>query len=395
MSGFRHGVLGIALVLDGGSRHDKHHPVRALMCAHHLADAGTTSGTGARGWHGLRPSVHERIAVDFWDLTKLLFRRWYFALPGLVLTAIASVWVLVGVAPSYISTAYIQLAPPISQPTQPGQQSLEQRNPWIGLGLTNLADAALLTVQQDAVMEAFKANGLSDTYTATLTGQSPLVTFEVTGATKEQALNTANELIQRFSASVTDLQVTTYGVGTQDLVAARRIDLGANVKESDARVKRAFVAVFGVGLLLTFALTVAIDAWLNRRARRFAGLSDGLDLSDFPPAPVAPTPPARRASSARFTNGTGAGLTSQPQIGTNPRRRIEVHPMGVENDHGSLTSETGTSAGLPALIDGHRPASDDTDEPLVAASPDATVVLPLTHKPARRRPADGDRTEPR
>jgi hypothetical protein len=337
--------------------------------------------------------------VDFWDLTKLLFRRWYFALPGLVLTAIASVWVLVGVAPSYISTAYIQLAPPISQPTQPGQQSLEQRNPWIGLGLTNLADASLLTVQQDAVMEAFKANGLSDTYTATLTGQSPLVTFEVTGATKEQALNTANELIQRFSASVTDLQVTTYGVGSQDLVTARRIDLGANVKESDARVKRALVAVFGVGLVLTFALTVAIDAWLNRRARRLAGLSDGLDLSDFQPAPVAPTPAARRSSSGRFTNGTGAGLASQPQMGTNPRRaRVEVHPVLAEHEHGPHASETGTSAGLPALIDGHRPSADDADdadEPLVAAGPDATVVLPLTHKPARRRPADGDRTEPR
>ena len=106
--------------------------------------------------------------MDFWDLTRLLLRRWYFAVPALALTAIASVWTMVGVPPNYVATAYVQIAPPISQPTAPGTQSLDQRNPWIALGMYNLANAAILTVQQQGVVESLKANGYSESFTATL-----------------------------------------------------------------------------------------------------------------------------------------------------------------------------------------------------------------------------------
>ncbi len=82
---------------------------------------------------------------------------------------------------------------------------------------------------------------------------SPLVTFEITGSTQAQALGTTDQLVRRFEQSVIDLQ-GVYRVAPADLITPRRLDLGTNLEESDARVKRALVGVAGAGLLLTVAL---------------------------------------------------------------------------------------------------------------------------------------------
>lgn len=301
--------------------------------------------------------------MDFWDLTKLLVRRWYLAAPALVITAIAAVWTMVGVSPNYIATAYVQLAPPVSQATQPGEQSLDQRNPWIGLGLYNLANAGILTVQQGAVVQSLKAAGMSETFTATLNSSSPLVTFEVTGNSHQQAIDTTDELIKRFTATITDLQVQTYGVSPKDLVVARRIDFGANVEESDARVKRALVAVAGLGILLSLGFTVGTDAMLNRRARKRAGLPAGVALADLSPMPVvAMAPPAPRPAT-RFDQGNGyAGLGAATPSPPGP------------------AAPQATGFGDESIRD-----TDEDDAAPAAMHTDATVVLPLTHRPARRR----------
>jgi hypothetical protein len=339
--------------------------------------------------------------VDFWDLTRLLFRRWYFSVPALVLTAVASVWALVGVSANYIATAYVQLAPPISQPTVPGQQSLDQRNPWIALGTYNLANAAVLTVQQHGVVESLKANGYSESFTVTLKSSSPLVTFEVTGSSPQQATDTANELIRQFTANVRDLQVDTYGVAENDLVVARRIDFGSNIEESDARVKRAAVAVAGLGLLLTLGFTVGLDALLGRHARRRAGLPVGVGPVDLsPPAvPTATKRPARRSSSQ-----SGSALSFA---------RLDAHVELDRGDAGPHLDGNSSAArpGAPESRNGFSPvplpvgpdtANETTsrgpDEPpleVAISEADATVVLPLTHPPLRRRVADEEGTRPR
>ena len=192
---------------------------------------------------------------------------------------------MVGVSPNYVATAYVQLAPPISQPSAPGTQSLDQRNPWIALGHVQPRQRCHPHRSAGGVVESLKASGYSESFTATLNSSSPLVTFEVTGSSPKQAIDTTNELIQRFTTSVRDLQVDTYGVSTNDLVVARRIDSGTNVAESDGRVKRALVAVAGLGLLLTLAFTCRDRRSTGPRARRSAGLPPGVGMADLSPPP--------------------------------------------------------------------------------------------------------------
>ena len=56
--------------------------------------------------------------MDFWDITRLLLRRWYVATPLLVVTLIVGVWTYTSVQPDYKGVSYVQLIPPAAPTTQ-------------------------------------------------------------------------------------------------------------------------------------------------------------------------------------------------------------------------------------------------------------------------------------
>jgi hypothetical protein len=205
--------------------------------------------------------------VDFWDITKLLVRRWTVALPLLLVAAALTALALTQVKPDYIATAYVQLVPPVLGEPQPGQATADQSNPWLGLGVQTLGNAAIVTVTYPGVADQLHAAGYSDTYTLTMAESTPLITFEVVGDSPGQARQTTEQLIDRFDRSVATLQ-TTYGVPQPDSIVTHRLDGGTSVKKSTGKVKRALVAAVGAGLLVIIAATVGIDAWLRRRQLR-------------------------------------------------------------------------------------------------------------------------------
>jgi capsular polysaccharide biosynthesis protein len=205
--------------------------------------------------------------VDFWDITKLLARRWMVMLP-LLLVASALTALFVGrVKPDYVATSYVQLVPPVMGAPQPGQATADQANPWLGLGVDTLGNAAIVTVTDLAFTNQLHAAGYSDSYTVTMAESSPLITFEVIGNSPEQARQTTAQLIDRFNKSVADLQAT-YSVPRADTIITHRLDVGTNVKKSTGKVKRALIAAAGAVLLVVIGGTVGIDAWLRRRRLR-------------------------------------------------------------------------------------------------------------------------------
>src|SRR4029450_8082972 len=98
------------------------------------------------------------------------------------------------------------LGPQTETAPEEGVAPAEQRNPWIGLGLYNQANAAMLTVQDVSVLAELDSAGLSDTFTATQGSGLPTVTFAVTADTQTQASQTAAELFNRYEAGVNRLQ---------------------------------------------------------------------------------------------------------------------------------------------------------------------------------------------
>jgi hypothetical protein len=316
--------------------------------------------------------------VDFWDLTKLLARRWYVALPMLLLSVLLTMTIVGRVKPDYIATAYVQLVAPVQGATKPGQASPEQRNPWLGQGLGTLGNAAMITVQDRTIVQELKAAGLSDSYTVEMGGTTPMISFEVVGSSEQQARESADLLVRRFNESVATLQ-SDDRVPTADAIRTRRLDRGTNVEESDSKVKRALVAVAGAGLLLTAAATIGLDAWLRRRSRRRKAA-----------APAMPVPPVsgqvRRSLAAESAHPRPNGV--DPVEADAPTTLI---PTGNGNAGGTAGAAAPAKAGAPAA-GRDAPAAKDASAAAKDGGPSTVVV---EYQPSgERATADAPEHEP-
>ena len=104
--------------------------------------------------------------MDFWDLTKLIFRRWKIALPLLLVTIAATTAVALTAKPDYVMTSYIQFVPAKVAPTDnPTAASL--RNPWNQLGLNTLGQACIYSTQDQEFLDSLKAGGHTTSFTLT------------------------------------------------------------------------------------------------------------------------------------------------------------------------------------------------------------------------------------
>jgi hypothetical protein len=208
--------------------------------------------------------------VDFWDATKLMLRRWYIALPLLLLTAAATAYTAAAVKPDHVLTSYVQLIPSIANPDK-AEGTETPRNPWNALGLEALSQAANYAVLDQTFLDQLSREGYSINFSI-IVGTPPAgATIEVVGQTRQQAVRTTERIIQRYRETVQALQAQ-YGVKRSDMITMQRLDQGQNLKRPDGKVKRALLAVGGAGLLMAAGSTIAIDAFLRRRRRRRAEL---------------------------------------------------------------------------------------------------------------------------
>jgi hypothetical protein len=282
--------------------------------------------------------------VDFWDVTRLMFRRWYVAVPLTLVTAVATVFMAVAVRPDYQLTSYVQLIPPLT--ASDALQVASAQNPWNQLGLESLVQAADYATVDQTFLDGLKARHLSTNFSVTVGSPPGGATFEVVGKTEKQTVDSMAMILQKFYESIRSLQVS-YGVGNQDLITTERLDEGQNLKRPAGKVKRAIVAIAAVGLLITCGATITVDVVMRRRKRRRAGsvtVSGTVAPGTAPPGRQAPaTAPPRR----------------DRDLVTSPAR-----PSG-----------TGGEA-APERTDRLPPAPDDTA--LIRPIPDdATIVLPI------------------
>jgi hypothetical protein len=358
--------------------------------------------------------IKERAIVDFWDLTRLVFRRWYVSVPMLLLTLGGALWTATGVEPDYIATAHVQLVPPATIQQNPVNQKTAPtsapRNPWLDLGLPTLSAAGSVTVQDQEVIKALESADLSGNFTVTVGNQIPLVTFEVVGNSKAQATTTVNFLTRSFDQNVLALQ-EAYGAPKNEMISTRRLDLGNNVTASTSKVKRALVAVAGAGVLLTAALTIGLDAILRRRARKRrddAAVAEPDPTTSDPSAPGSSRPASSTASSSvpipKQRNGSALSGSSRPVVGEDSGlertviiRRPNGSPVqngssvhnGVPAQNGSPAPNTGQARKGQAQNGSPAPngsSADADDEPTSATdggksvSPgEKTIILPTPH----------------
>jgi hypothetical protein len=332
--------------------------------------------------------------VDFWDLSRLMLRRWWAAVPMLGLTFALMAFTYTTVKPNYTVTAYVVLVPPSATVDKQGELTQSQRNVWLSQGLLALANAASTAVLDPSVPVEMEAAGFSGSFVVQMTSASAVMTFTVTGTSAEQSTATATELVRRYSESVKLLQDQAR-IAPSDEITASRLGGSAGPVESNGNVKRALAAMGGAGLLLTAGATVGVDALLRRRDRR------RLEMDEMPasmpdtltngPA-VSRSPKSRSPERDRGENGTRATVGRPADNGAGVDRREAQRMAEVTAALAPTSPPVVATPANPATVSAATVVPDAGDP--LARRPDreadTTIVLPLSFGSGRS--GDGRRS---
>jgi hypothetical protein len=323
--------------------------------------------------------------VDFWDATKVLFRRWYVALPLLLLAIGGSAYTAVAVKPDYVLTSYIQLVPPSANPDKV-QDGNTPRNPWNQLGVDALSEAANYATIDQTFLDTLQAGGYSTNFTTTVGAPPAGATVQVVGKTRKQAIETTDMVFKRYQDSAQKLQ-SRYGVRSQDMITTQRLDQGENLKRPGGKVKRAIIAVFGTGMLLTVASTIAVDAVIRRRRRR-GDSSDEVAGAAVERAPAARNgsraPMARdfEAETVRVLSGEYRSLAATARAGSarsgSPRSAAPKATAPKATAPNAATGKSGASKPSGGFATNGSPGTEAG--PTESIPTDVTIVLPLPHQ---------------
>jgi hypothetical protein len=331
--------------------------------------------------------------VDLWDLTKLLLRRWYIALP-LLLASVAIVFMTAQtVTPDYRALGYLQMIPPPGSTQAPNANAKPRpHNPWLDLGYEPLGTAVLLKVTDKDSLERLAANGLTDSVAVELSRNGTLFEIEAVGTSPAQATATVQEVIRMLTAEIAASQ-QQYRVLPEDTITTTIVNNGGNVEVVTTKQKRILVVAAGLGVLFTTAATIGLDALL-RRLRRRRPEADHVDplMTSMPPArmpdvvhqptmpPLRPSwrdnppPPAAPSPGPLLSLAPGPGPdrprvtyeSIEPAVAPRPYSEAEERRRP-----GSYLTPRGDTAASEAPTDIHERGE--------SADGDVTIVLPLAY----------------
>ncbi len=205
--------------------------------------------------------------MDPWDLTRLVFRRWYFALPVLLLTLVAVFVVGNVVQPEYKAIGHLQLVPPTHRTDKETAKPDRIVNPWFNLGIQALGQAAALKMQDQRVVQELASAGYAEKVVITIQHSSTYLVIEVNGSSPEQATNTVKRVMKLLIEEM-QAEQQQFGVAREDLITTVPLDQGEKIVVVNGTVNRALIATGGLGVLLAAGFTIGLDALLLRRGRR-------------------------------------------------------------------------------------------------------------------------------
>jgi hypothetical protein len=355
--------------------------------------------------------------VDLWDLTRLIFRRWYFAVPILLVTLTGVLFASRSVRPDYSATGHLQLVPPAT-PNEPETAKAGRiHNPWLDLGIEALGQAAVLKIQDEKTIKQLGAAGYSETFTVTIDYPATFVSIEGIGSSPDQATRTVQKVMDLLTDDVKAEQAQ-FGVAKQDQILTVPLDKGDKVTKVTSKVKRVLIVAGAIAMLITTGATIGLDAILRKRARRRAA-AEAKAVAEGGPDPSRDDSDATSVVPAQRINGVltesvgagakrpikgaepavkalPAGTTKQPAAAAKAGATKPAKPSDPAHDDDPTTiisvprageGEAGKSR-RPIMLEyqqtaGSEPADEakggqiDEDPPIPS---DATIVLPLSHK---------------
>lgn len=262
-------------------------------------------------------------------LPRILLRRWYVALLGVVATAALVLAASTLIGPTYQITANVLLVPP---PAKPGS------NPYLELGgLEPVADVLARSLSDYPVSAKLKAAGLSGKFVVgrdqTVSGPVLLLTTEASTATEARNLMTA--LVGLVAPQLRDLQAHA-SVPVTAMLTTQLLYDAHDPKRVTKTQMRGEVAAGVVGLLMTLVVIIGLDRLLRGRTqRRTAAKNSGENAGR-----VAVGPPTAGSAPGTADLGPNATPVDMGAMGRSSRRAVSskgkrAHPS-AETPLGSL-----------------------------------------------------------
>ncbi|MEV5972701.1 chain length determinant protein [Streptomyces sp. NPDC051921] len=262
--------------------------------------------------------------MDLAEIFRVMCRRWYVLVPGLLLTAGLTVgaWLLVPV--SYESQSTVAMLN-----SRKGAEA--DGNPFLSMepSLTGMADSLARNVNSDASAAELKAQGLTEKYEAKIAdnAQGPLLWLTVTGEDRDAVLQ-GNKTLMAFTAQrLEDLQADQK-VSPDSMI---RITTIVPPQDPEPQLKskvQYLVMAAGLGIVLSLVATFFAEARRRGRSPRKHRQDSDIDRTEPAPEPVseaAPRPAPAAARPARPAD-LGGHLTDGLLTGTDAQDAPDTHP---------------------------------------------------------------------
>ena len=250
-------------------------------------------------------------------------RRWYLVIVAVLLSGAASFWAVGQVGPTYTAEGTVLLFPPKMSTTTEGDL-VESGNPYLELnGLTPARDVLIRTLTSKSSRLEIAERYPSAGYTAVsdFTNSGPIVLFDVTGATNDEAIGALHALMDRVPSTLHGLQARL-GIPESTFITSEVLtkDPEADIVHK-SQIRAGIVA--GAGTLTLLLLAIGhIDGVVASRSRRHGAQLRSVDRTSEEPAPPQQEESATKRGSRRPRVPTPSGAASTDKGAANPLRKV-------------------------------------------------------------------------
>ncbi len=211
--------------------------------------------------------------MDLISIVQTLWRYKKFVIPVLVLTAVAGLYIVKIKPPVYESTASVLLTNPQSTATpsqikaDPSLKTANPYNPFVSYGdLTVLGNAVMDLITSPAEAATLEQKGITK-FTLSLStdfGNPPIIEITGQGATRQAAIQSAQELVLLVKDDLVQVQKTE-GVAPFYMISTYEVVKPVDAEASSSGKLRSLIAILAVGVLLVLVVVSAADALAKRR----------------------------------------------------------------------------------------------------------------------------------
>ncbi len=226
--------------------------------------------------------------MDFIDACKVILRRWYVAVPLLLLTFAGTYYSYTSASSNYTAKASLVLIQPPSRLSTDGESAVVcPTNPWCAGGdVLNLANITARTMDDPKLQGELLDPHPGASYEVLLNAEnrSTIMELTTTARTPDDALATLRDLIAQVDDTLNERQTERIGVvetpvDPLDLVTISPLTTAQQATPQSGGKLRAAAAAFGLGIAITLGGTFLAESLaVSRRAK--ASLLDRIALPD-------------------------------------------------------------------------------------------------------------------